>query len=112
MADGPDTFAELKVNEIKNGWLAMISMLSYYVEAIVTSQGPVENGAAHTLHPGDASDPLGLADDPDTFAEMKVKEIKNGRLAVFSTLSYYVQAIVTGQGPVENWAAHIAAPMV
>merc|ERR1719313_3175446 len=58
-------------------------------EAYRVNGGPAGEGL-DSLHPGGSFDPLGLA--------------------VFSMHGFYWQAIVTGEGPVANWSAHVADP--
>ena len=81
------------------------------IEAYRVNGGPFGGRDLDLVYPSAKRfDPVGLADDRDMAAELKVKEITKGRLAMLSMFGYYVQAAVTAQGPVENWASHIADP--
>ncbi|KAI9096783.1 hypothetical protein K1719_025962 [Acacia pycnantha] len=59
---------------------------------------------------GPLLNPLGLAKDIKNAHEWKLKEIKNGRLAMVATLGIFVQASVTHVGPIDNLVEHLSDP--
>jgi len=59
-------------------------------------------------YPGGPFDPLGFA--KGDFKTLQTKEIKNGRLAMVAFAGFIIQAQATGEGPLANLGAHLAAP--
>uniref|UniRef100_A0A0F7GZW6 Chlorophyll a-b binding protein, chloroplastic n=1 Tax=Geranium incanum TaxID=1158081 RepID=A0A0F7GZW6_9ROSI len=59
---------------------------------------------------GPILNPLGIAKDIKNAHEWKLKEIKNGRLAMMAMLGFFVQASVTHAGPIDNLVEHLSNP--
>ena len=62
------------------------------------------------IYPGGSFDPMGMSKDAKAFEEAKLKEIKNGRLAMIACMGMFSQGAVTHDGVLTALGKHLANP--
>lgn len=50
------------------------------------------------------------SESPEKTRELRVKELKNGRLAMLAALGFAAQYAATGKGPIDNLVDHVKSP--
>ena len=87
-----------------------IAVIQFVLMAGAEAKRQEETDPIKRIYPGGAFDPLGFSKDPASLETLQLKELKNGRLAMFSFLGYIAQHAACGGSPVANWSAHVADP--
>merc|ERR1712039_337427 len=70
----------------------------------------VLGGSDDLGYPGGLFDPAGLSKNPSQLDQLKLKEIKNGRLAMLSYVGMSCANVSTGKGPFDALQIHLSDP--
>ncbi|KAI5069947.1 hypothetical protein GOP47_0014290 [Adiantum capillus-veneris] len=98
-------------NPIPWGNLQVILAMEAFSIAFVEAQRGYEKDQGKQKYPGGPFDLLNFSKNPKQFEECKLKELKNGRLALLAFMGFSVQAAaLPGTSPWENFFTHLADP--
>lgn len=90
--------------------LGTLAAVEFAMMAAAESQRGNEPDAEKRKYPGGAFDPLGFSKDPANFEKMKLREIKNGRLAMIAFLGFVGQHYANGLSPIAALGKHLESP--